>query len=204
MIQGNEKEEEYFRKLSNKTDTCKNTIENNTLIQSRMEYNLSPEDRFYINLNDFLDLLIKLLERNKIQINHVVFTLAKTYIEKMEKDNIIKLFIEGSLENGKIIWDSIAEENTKFCIDYFIRYVNNITNINIKKLLEDKDPEKLFFEIFSEDESIRIFWSYMRSFVRIALNYIKLNSEKLPHKVRRILTGDVIKKYTELFKKQNC
>lgn len=165
---------------------------------------ISPEDRFYINFIDFLELLTKLLERNRVQINPAIFTIVRSYIEKIEKENIIKMFIEGSLENGNCIWNNIAKEDIKFCIDYFIRYVSNLTNINIKKLIDDRDPEKLFADIFSEDDDIKAFWSYMKSFVRIALNYIKTNPRNFSDKVTKVMTEETIKKYTDLFRKQNC
>jgi len=177
---------------------------NNTSTSDVTDVIISPEDRFYINLSDFLELITRLLEKNRVQINPVVFVIARSYIEKIEKQNIIKMFIEGSLENGNCVWDNIAKEDTRFCIQYFIRYVNNLTNINIKKLIDDKDPEKLFSEIFSEDVDVKVFWSYMKSFVRIALNYIKTNSGELSSRVRKLLTEDMIKKYSEMFKKQNC
>jgi hypothetical protein len=153
----------------------------------------SPEERFYINILDFFDVIYQMSERKKSKINPVVFELGKNYIENLDKKKIIDMFIEAS---GPSIWDRILKRDIKFCIDYFINYVYNLTKINILSIIDSNDPEALFKELFSSPEEIEVFWEYMRSFVRIGINYILQNE-----KTSRFETKEM-ERYQELFKRK--
>jgi hypothetical protein len=153
----------------------------------------SPEERFYINIIDFFDVIYQISDKKKSKINPVVFELGKNYIEKLDKTKIIDMFIEAS---GPKVWDKILKRDIKFCIDYFVSYIYNLTKIDILSIIESNDPEALFNELFSSPEEIEMFWEYMRSFVRIGINYLLSNK-----KTNKFETKE-IERYQELFKRK--
>lgn len=162
---------------------------------------VSPEERFYINLFDFIDLLSNMVERANIKVNPVIFIISKNYIENIEKKKILDIFIEASIKDNRCIWDNIIKRDIKFCLKYFIDYINTLTKIDVMKVIDQRDPEKLFNQIFSNEEDLNVFWEYIKSFIRITINYIKNNIEKIPENIRNILNQKELERYQEIFKK---
>lgn len=162
---------------------------------------ISPEDRFYINIIDFLDVLSDLIERKKVNINSAIIIIGKNYIEKLGKEEIIKMFIEASIKNDRCIWDKIIQKDIKFCIDYFIDYISHLTKLNIMDIIQDDSPEKVFYQIFSEKDELDTFWEYMKSFVRITINYLKIKRNMISDKANLIFNDREIERFQELFKK---